>query len=89
MRSFDYRDDSDHGWGVFLTGACLGAAGMYLLDPNRGARRRGVIRDQFIHAVHKTADGLDAAGRDLAHRAQGTWAAAQYRFGSTMCRITF
>ena len=83
MRSFDDRDNSGHGWSVFLTGACLGAAGMYLLDPGRGARRRGVIRDQVIHAVHTTADGLDAAGRDLAHRAQGTWAAAQSRFRST------
>ena len=83
MRSFDYGDNSDHGWSVFLTGACLGAAGMYLLDPHRGARRRGVVRDQFVHVVHKSADGLDAAGRDLAHRAQGTWAAARDRFART------
>lgn len=83
MRSFDDRDNSDHAWSVFLTGACLGAAGMYLLDPNRGARRRGVVRDQFIHAARKTADGLDAARRDLAHRAQGTWAEVQSRRGAT------
>jgi uncharacterized membrane protein len=42
-----------------------------------------VIRDQLIHAAHKTADGLDATRRDLAHRAQGSWAEAQYWFGSS------
>lgn len=83
MRSFDYTDDTGRGWGGFLAGACLGAAGMYLIDPSRGARRRGVIRDQLIHAAHKTVDGLDATRRDLSHRARGTWAEAQYWFGSS------
>ena len=83
MRSFDDTDDSGRGWGGFLAGACLGAAGMYLIDPNRGARRRGVIRDQLVHAAHKTADGLDATRRDLSHRARGRWAEAQYWFGSS------
>ena len=80
MRSSGYSDDQPYSWSGFLAGACLGAAGMYLIDPSRGARRRGLIRDQFTHAAHKTADGLEATGRDLAHRAQGVWAGAYHWF---------
>lgn len=80
MRSSGYSDNQPLSWSGFLAGACLGAAGMYLIDPTRGARRRGLIRDQFTHAAHKTTDGLGATRRDLAHRAQGVWADAQHWF---------
>lgn len=80
MRSSDYSDNSARRWSGLLAGACLGAAGMYLIDPTRGARRRGVIRDKLTHAAHKTADGLEATRRDIAHRAQGVWAEAHYWF---------
>lgn len=82
MRSSDYGGNSGRSWNGFLAGACLGAAGMYLIDPTRGARRRGVIRDQLTHAAHKTSDGLEATRRDLAQRAQGVWAEAHHWFGS-------
>lgn len=80
MRSVEFADfggDSRGSWGSFLAGACVGAAGMYLLDPNRGARRRAVMRDKLTRAAHTTVDGLDAAGRDLAHRSAGVWAGAR------------
>ena len=80
MRSSGDSDNLPYSWSGFLAGACFGAAGMYLIDPSRGARRRGLIRDQFTHAAHKTADGLEATRRDLAHRAQGVWADAQHWF---------
>ena len=82
MRSSRYSDTQPHSWSGFLAGACLGAAGMYLIDPSRGARRRGLIRDQLTHAIHKTADGLEATGRDFAQRAEGIWASGHHWFGS-------
>lgn len=35
------------------------------------------MRDKLTRAAHKTVDGLDAAGRDLAHRSAGVWAEAR------------
>jgi hypothetical protein len=50
-----------------LLGAVLGAAGAFLLDPDRGRRRRAVVRDK----VNKGRDFADAATQDLQHRARG------------------
>jgi BON domain len=80
MTSWDYEENTGRLWTGFLAGAGVGAAFMYLIDPGRGARRRGLIRDKLIHATHVTADGVDAASRDLAHRAQGLWAEAHNWF---------
>jgi hypothetical protein len=48
-----------------------GAAFMYFLDPNTGGRRRALVRDQVVHAAHKTGDAVDATSRDLSNRARG------------------
>lgn len=82
MRSSNYSENSERSWSGFLAGACAGAAGMYLIDPSRGARRRAVIRDQLTHAAHMTSDCLEATRRDFAHRGQGMWAGAQRWWGS-------
>jgi uncharacterized membrane protein len=58
----------------------IGAALMYFLDPNRGARRRSMARDKIVHAFRKTTDGVDTAGRDLRNRARGIAAEARGRF---------
>jgi uncharacterized membrane protein len=52
-------------------GATLGAALMYLLDPERGRRRRALLRDQAVHLAHETEDFADEAARDLGHRSYG------------------
>src|SRR5918996_1588515 len=49
----------------------LGAAAMYLLDPDRGGRPRALIRDKAIWAGRKTRDGAAALGCDLQNRAIG------------------
>src|SRR5438132_6754250 len=54
---------------IFALG--LGAGLMYLLDPDRGRRRRALVRDQLAHLVRKTSDGMDATARDLSHRVYG------------------
>ena len=38
----------------------LGALLMYVLDPQRGRRRRAQARDKMIHYRRKTAEAIDA-----------------------------
>ena len=57
--------------GAVLTGLGVGVGLMYLLDPERGRRRRARIRDQVAHATTMTGDAAGAMGRDVAHRASG------------------
>jgi uncharacterized membrane protein len=80
MQSSELEYHNGRSWAGFLAGAGLGAAVMYLIDPNNGPRRRALLRDKAAHAAHKTMDGLDAASRDVAHRAYGTWASTRRRF---------
>ena len=65
----------------YLGIAGLGAAGMYLLDPTWGARRRGIARDKLVHGATKSADGVAAAARDMAHRMEGLIAETRARLG--------
>jgi hypothetical protein len=58
----------------------LGAGLLYLFDPNRGRRRRALIRDQITHAAHKASDGARVTARDLGHRTRGLWARASRLF---------
>lgn len=56
--------------GVAL-GAGIGAGLMYLLDPERGNRRRALVRDQLVHAKHKTGDVLRGTTADFGNRSKG------------------
>ncbi len=60
-----------------LAGAALGAAAMYLFDPDRGRRRRALMRDQLLSAASHLDDAIEATARDLIHRAQGLMAEAR------------
>jgi hypothetical protein len=60
-----------------VTGIATGAALMYLLDPDRGRRRRALLRDKMTRAAHTGTEAMGVAGRDLAHRTTG--AAARLR----------
>jgi osmotically-inducible protein OsmY len=62
-----------------IGGLLVGIGLMYLLDPDRGARRRALVRDQAARASHKLGDGLDATARDLGNRARGTAAELRSR----------
>jgi len=57
-------------------GIGLGAALMYMLDPDRGRRRRALLRDQLVRVAHGTPDAVGAAARDLSNRARGLAAGA-------------
>ncbi len=54
-----------------LVSAGLGAGLMYLLDPDRGRRRRSVLRDRSLHAARRTGAAIDLTRRDLVNRSRG------------------
>lgn len=54
-----------------ILGAGVGAGLMYLLDPERGNRRRALVRDQLVQAGNKTGDILQGTTADLANRSKG------------------
>ena len=56
---------------ALIGGAGLGAGVMYLLDPDRGKRRRALVRDQAIRSVRQTREAAEATAHDVQHRAQG------------------
>src|SRR3982751_2031372 len=63
-------------------GIGLGAALMYLLDPDRGRRRRALVRDQLASVANKTPDAMATTARDLSNRARGLAAEARSMFSS-------
>ena len=54
-----------------LGGVALGALTMFLLDPDKGRRRRALARDKMYSAAVRTRKRVDAKSRDLANRAKG------------------
>lgn len=60
-----------------LGGVGLGAAIMYFLDPERGRRRRHLVRDRVVHATHVAGGAIGSTARDVQNRARG--AAAETR----------
>jgi hypothetical protein len=67
---------------LFLGGVALGAGVMYMLDPDRGSRRRSLARDKFVRAGNKTGVYAGKLSRDLSNRAQGLIAETRARFRS-------
>jgi len=60
----------------------VGAALMYLLDPDRGARRRKLVVDKLVRLGHTATDAVDTTRRDLGNRTHGLAAEARRRFRS-------
>jgi hypothetical protein len=59
---------------VLIGGAGVGATVMYLLDPDRGRRRRAMLRDKGLHGIRSTGRALGVLSRDVAHRSHGLFA---------------
>src|SRR5687768_6512180 len=68
------------GEGKFISGLLVGLGVAYLLDPDRGARRRALVRDKAVRAGHKLADGVEARASDLRNRTKGAAAELRSRF---------
>jgi gas vesicle protein len=56
---------------AFLWGAALGAAAVYLWDPDEGNRRRALIRDQGVSARRRMVLAVSQKAQDAANRLQG------------------
>lgn len=54
-----------------IEGIGLGAFAMFLLDPDRGARRRALLRDQFIHQGTKKREAVNIMATDFVNRTRG------------------
>lgn len=65
---------------AMLLGVGLGAALMFLLDPESGRRRRALVRDKSLHYARRARDSQEAMLRHASDRAQGVAAAARRRF---------
>lgn len=58
---------------TILTGLGIGAALMYLLDPEGGNRRRALLRDKAVKLNRQTKETIEGTVRDLSNRAKGTF----------------
>src|SRR5262245_42119676 len=58
----------------------LGAALMYFFDPDRGKRRRALVRDKVEAAGNKATDYAEKMGRDIRSRAYGVVAETKALF---------
>ena len=59
------------GVGMLLVGVGIGAALMYILDPERGRSRRARLSDQAMSKINRLGDAAASQARDLRNRAQG------------------
>jgi hypothetical protein len=67
---------------TFAAGLGIGTGVMFLLDPDRGKRRRALVRDKFVLATRKTGEAIEVTARDLNNRALGIASSIQSKFTS-------
>jgi hypothetical protein len=58
----------------FLAGVGTGAALMYFMDPERGRRRRALLRDQAVGLTNDARQAINSTSQDLSNRAYGLYA---------------
>jgi gas vesicle protein len=77
--SASQRDSSTPSYSLLsiLLGAAAGAAAMYLLDPDRGRRRRSSIRDKGISALNNVENLAEGTSELIKGRAEGYLAEAK------------
>ena len=56
---------------ALLAGIGTGALVMYLLDPDRGNRRRALIRDKMVKLNRQTQEAVSGTVKDMSNRAKG------------------
>src|SRR6266508_6658571 len=72
-------------WTTMVSSAVLGAAAMYILDPDKGRRRRAVGRDKARSFIANAGYVIGIAAHDAAYRIYGFGARARrlFRRGGT------
>jgi hypothetical protein len=61
----------------FVAAIGLGSGLMFFLDPDRGKRRRAMVRDRAAHLARQTSRYADKTMRDVANRTHGLAVEAQ------------
>jgi osmotically-inducible protein OsmY len=56
---------------TLVLGMALGAGLTWLLDPDRGTRRRALVRDQLVHAGHELEETARSGARHARNKARG------------------
>ena len=51
-----------------LSAVALGAAAMYILDPNSGRQRRALIKEKAVSLAHKEGEMIARVGRKVRNR---------------------
>jgi|ERR1035437_443381 hypothetical protein len=64
----------------FMAGIGAGAASMYFLDPDRGARRRALMVDKVTAASRKLTRAVEVTKRDISNRSYGMLMEARHLF---------
>ena len=67
------RERIDHAV-TLVSGMIIGATAMYILDENRGAKRRAYARDKVVRASNLLSRTIRKHSRDLLHRFTGALA---------------
>ena len=73
---------------ALLTGLGTGALLMYLLDPERGNRRRALIRDKMVKLNRQTQESVSGKVKDMSNRAKGMLHEAKSAFEPTEAEAT-
>jgi osmotically-inducible protein OsmY len=67
---------------TFAAGVGLGTGMMYLLDPDRGKRRRAFLLNKCASSARRTGEIFEGTARDLRNRTQGIVAELRSQFSS-------
>ena len=68
------RPTPQHDLTTLIGSAALGAVAMFLLDPDKGKRRRAIARDKALSLIDDSRDAAGVVARDASHRMQGVQA---------------
>lgn len=56
---------------ALISGLAIGATLMYIFDPERGNRRRALIRDKAVGLTNDAQEAISGKAEDLSNRAKG------------------
>ena len=65
------RPSPQHDLTTLIGSAALGAVAMFLLDPDKGKRRRAIARDKALSLIDDSRGAVGVAARDASHRMHG------------------
>jgi hypothetical protein len=68
---------------AIMSGLGVGAALMYLFDPEEGNRRRAMLRDKATSMKGKAQDAMSGRAQDLSNRAKGLLHETKSAFGGS------